>query len=345
MMKDKVKEADYLVIQNPDIDQRYSDICFHNNYAKLYEIKEKGIAETFIFNCQHGCVEHTYIRRKIPMLVDGKQYYDVTTAYGYGGPITRQVSNMENLLKEYYETFHHYCKENNVVSEFIRFHLFENKEVRENYYGEVGTIGPHISRDLNQPMNKNIHKSVRTSIRKAEKNGLKLSFDTTDGGMEEFLEVYNETMNRRDANDFYYFDKEFFCKLHCDLDNHFVYTKAILDEKVISSFLILFGEKYAYAFLGGTLEEYFEYEPSTFLEYYTIKWLKDKGLQYYTIGGGYDGRDGIFKYKKKFDKEGVYPFHVGKKIHDKKIYDKLIKNRMLKEGFVSDSHFFPLYRI
>ncbi len=277
--------------------------------------------------------------------MDGEEYYDITTAYGYGGPITSDVSNLEKLMKEYNETFHHYCKKNNIVSEFIRFHLFKNIEVRDYFYGKVELIGPHISRDLKQPLNTNIHKSVRTSIRKAEKKGLQFSFDTTGRGVEDFLKVYNQTMDRHDAKDFYYFDKEFFNQLHENLHNHFIYTKAVLNGKVISSFLVLFGEKYAYAFLAGTLEEFYDYEPSTFLEYHTIKWLKDRGLSYYTIGGGYDGEDGIFKYKKKFDKEGIYPFFVGKKIHDTLAYDKLIKKRQKEHNFDLSSNFFPLYRL
>lgn len=345
MIKDRIQDFDYFIIQESESNQAYCDICFDKNYAKLYETKENGQAETFILKSQHGCVEHTYIKRKIPTLINGKQYFDITTAYGYGGPITSEVKNLSYLLKDYYYAFHLYCYKHNIVSEFIRFHLFENIEVRTNFYGEVGEIGPHISRDLKKKLDIDIHKSVRKSIRKAEKSGLSWSYDTTEKGMDDFINLYHSTMDRRKAKEFYYFDQEFFKHLHDNLKGQFVYTNAILDGKVISSFLTLFGEKYAYAFLGGTLKDYFKYEASTYLEYQTMEWLKDRGLHYYTIGGGYDGKDGIFNYKKKFDKEGTYPFFVGKKIHDKKVYDKLIEIGMLKAGFDPDSSFFPLYRM
>ena len=35
------------------------------------------------------------------MLVEGKQYYDIVTPYGYGGPVIVEASNKELLLKEY----------------------------------------------------------------------------------------------------------------------------------------------------------------------------------------------------------------------------------------------------
>lgn len=322
----------------------YTDICFHPRYAELYENKEDGKVETFSFKDENGWVQHTYIKRKIPYLIDGKQYFDITTAYGYGGPVVRKSSNLKELLNNYFAAFSQYCKSNQIISEFIRFHLFENIEVRENYYGKVQVIGPHIARDLKKPLDENIHKSVRTSYRKAEKKGITFSTDTTEKGLNDFLGVYNSTMDRHDAEDFYYFDKEFFNKLQKELQGQYVYTKALLNGKTISSYLILYGKTYAFGFLGGTLEEFFDYEPATFLEYQTIKWLKEKGVDRYIIGGGYKGEDGLYRYKKKFDKKGVHPFYVGKKIHNQEIYDRLVELRSVENNFDTEASFFPLYR-
>lgn len=326
------------------LNESYTDICFHPRYAELYEKKEDGKIETFSFKNENGSVEHTYLKRKIPYLIDEEQYFDITTAYGYGGPIVREAVNLKELLNNYFAAFDQYCKNNRIISEFIRFHLFENNEVRENYYGKVALIGPHIARDLKKPLDANIHKSVRTSVRKAIKKGITFTTDTTEQGLTDFLTVYNSTMNRHEAEEFYYFDKDFFGKLQNELDGHYVYTKAVLDGKTISSYLILYGKTYAFGFLGGTLEEYFDYEPATFLEYQTIKWLKEKGKDYYIIGGGYKGEDGLYRYKRKFDKEGVHPFYVGKKIHNPEVYDSLVEMRSIEKGFDKDALFFPLYR-
>jgi hypothetical protein len=334
----------YVVSDQYEHNRTFKDICFHNLYAKLYEEKEDGKAQTFLFKNQYGSVEHTFIKRKIPDLINGVQYYDITTAYGYGGPLAREVKDLSQLLKSYYIAFQDYCRKNRIVSEFIRFHLFENIEVRDKYYGDVSLIGPHIARDLRKPLTSDIHKSIRNSLRKADRMGITFEADTTKAGFEDFLTVYNSTMNRHDANSFYYFNESFFHQLHKCFDGQYVYTKATKNNKVISASIVLYGKTYAFGFLGGTLEEYFEYQPSTYLEYHTMEWLKKEGLSYYTLGGGIKGEDGLYNYKKKFDKKGSYPFYVGKKIHDERIYSELVKKRLGEEKFDADSDFFPLYR-
>lgn len=338
-------DRQYIVTDHLKDNRSYQDICFHNLYVKLYEGKEDGRAQTFLFRNQYGSVEHTFIKRRIPDLVEGKRYYDITTAYGYGGPLLREVKDLNKLLTGYFTAFQKYCENNNIVSEFIRFHLIENTEVRDHYYGEVAQIGPHITRNLIKPLTSDIHKSVRTSLRKAERAGLTFEADNTTTGLADFLKVYNATMNRHDANSFYYFKESFFNELHEWLDGHYVYTKAMKDGKVISSFLTLYGKTHAFGFLGGTLEDYFYCQPSTFLEYHTMEWLKKEGLIHYTIGGGVKGEDGLFRYKRKFDKKGSRPFYVGKKIHNEQIYQKLVRKRLGEKDFDVGSDFFPLYRL
>ena len=43
------------------------------------------------------------------------------------------------------------------------------------------------------------------------------------------------------------------------------------------------------------------------------------------LGGGVAMRDGIFKYKKSFGKNGVRDFFIGKRIHNQDIYNLLCR--------------------
>ncbi|SFC56955.1 Acetyltransferase (GNAT) domain-containing protein [Alkalibacterium subtropicum] len=323
----------------------YKDIYSSYTYAQLYEEIENGEAVSYTFENEYGIVDYTFIKRKIPFLVEGKQFYDITTAYGYGGLEISNVTDSEALLDTYFKAFHDYCQTNDIVSEFIRFHLFENEEIKKYFYGEIGLIGSHISRNLNDPIDCNFHNTISRAARKAERLGLHVSFDTSGESVDDFLNVYTETMDRNNAKDFYYFDKKFFEKLHHHLKDQFIYANAVYEDKTVSSILVLFGEKYAYFFLGGTLQEYLSTDASTFLQYNVIQYLKEKGLDYYTLGGGYKGNDGLYRYKKKFDKQGVYPFHVGKKVHDLDVYNKLVEMSASKGDIDTESSFFPLYRM
>lgn len=320
------------------------DIYLTKTYAELYTEKEQGVAKTFDFVSPNGKIRNVFIKRSIPYTSGNQEYYDITTPYGYGGPMIAEAVNLESLLEEYFEAFHQYCLQENIVSEFVRFHLLENQEVREQFKGETQLIGQHIVRDLKQQREEDFHKSVLQSVRRAERLGVKVIFDETGQYLDEFLEVYTSTMDWHEAKEFYYFDKSFFEQIHNSLNGHFLYVHAFLEEKLIGTRLILHGDKYAYYFLGGALREYSTYKAASLLDYKIIDRLQEEGKEYYVFGGGYHGEDGLYKYKNKFSQRGKLPFYVGKKVHQPEIYEELVERRSLEGNFDPDTLFFPLYR-
>ena len=103
------------------------DIYFDENYGKLYENVEKGEAVVFKCKTENGEIVNQFIKREIPIKVDGITYYDIVTPYGYGGPYIVECIDKDKLLKDYEKQFTDYCIDNNIVAEFVRFHpLFNN---------------------------------------------------------------------------------------------------------------------------------------------------------------------------------------------------------------------------
>ena len=100
------------------------DIYFETEYGKLYEKVEDGKFQIFEYKDENGKITNRFLKRQIPIqLGDESIYYDLVTPYGYGGPIIEECNgNKENLLKNYEENFQEYCKDNDIVSEFVRFH-------------------------------------------------------------------------------------------------------------------------------------------------------------------------------------------------------------------------------
>ncbi|OJF90248.1 GNAT family N-acetyltransferase, partial [Alkalibacterium sp. 20] len=240
--------------------------------------------------------------------------------------------------------FHDYCLKNNNISEFIRFHLFENHDVLEGFNGKKILVHSVICRDLKKPSDQDLESRLIKDVKKAENFGLTVEFDYTGTSKMDFLRIYTETMNRNQAKDFYYIDQTFLDKLQKNLDGQFLYANTRLNGEVIASRLIIFDDKYGYYFLGGNSKEYYKYKNGTFLDYKLLIELKDKGLKSYVFGGGYEGEDGIYKYKKKFDKLGEVPFYIGKKIHMEKEYQHLTLLRKEEGHYNSETLFFPLYR-
>ncbi|MDN3425736.1 hypothetical protein QL992_15960 [Microbacterium sp. APC 3898] len=48
------------------------DIYFEKDYARLYEKIEKGKCEEFIFDHPLGTVSHLFIKREIPIELEGR---------------------------------------------------------------------------------------------------------------------------------------------------------------------------------------------------------------------------------------------------------------------------------
>lgn len=324
-----------------------ADLYFDPNYAKVYENID-GKSETFCFTCPYGELRNTFILRPIKWELDGKVWYDIVTPYGYGGPVVLSCTDMEKLMEAYREAFIAYCLEHNIVCEFIRFHLFDNVDVRQHYYGETINVLDNVVVDTApdyEIIRMNYEHKVRKNVNKAISNGLTVCIEQNLDHLEDFLNIYYATMDRNEATDYYYFKRSYFEDIARLLPENYVYFHVMKDGKVIATELVLCSESYAYSFLGGTDTEYYAMRPNDFLKDAIIRWCNETGRKYFVLGGGYHKEDGIYRYKRSFTKAPDVPFYVGRAIVNKEVYDRLVALRAAEDPeYDRNSSYFPLYR-
>lgn len=318
------------------------DVCYLSGYAQAFRLHGDG--EPYLFYCEADNVRgiHIVMKRDIASVshfagkVSEGQYFDFATPYGYSGWLLEGEGDPAPI----YEAYLAWCRDNSVVSEFVRFHLFSNS--RAGYYGEVIVRTNNVVRSLDMPMDEMLmdfeHK-VRKNLKKAEKSGLSVLVDATGEYLEDFLEIYYGTMDRNEATRNYYFKESFFRQINT-LKGNFLYFHVLLENKIIATELVMMGSDTMYSFLGGTNNEYFAYRPNDFLKYHIIKWGRENGYRQFVLGGGYGADDGIFRYKKSFAPGGVIPFYTGQAILNQEAYDYLLS---LREE-LPESGFFPKYR-
>ena len=143
----------------------YKDIYYLAEYGKLYEEIEGGKLEVFNYESNIGNVRNLFIKREIPVRINGTKYFDIITPYGYGGPTIIECYNeskKNKLVMEYYNSFMNYCIENNIVSEFIRFHpLNKNYEDFNNIYETIylrNTVITNLKHEIHSKKNlKKVH--------------------------------------------------------------------------------------------------------------------------------------------------------------------------------------------
>jgi Uncharacterized protein involved in methicillin resistance len=323
------------------------DVFFLEKYGKLYEKIENGQLGNFKFSSEHGSIKYLFLKRPVPWLLKGIQYFDTITPYGYGGPYIVESDNKDLLLMEFELAWRDYCRNGNVIAEFVRFHLFDNIDIRERFYGDVRYVSQNVVVDTQIDESTtwmNFDHKVRKNVNKAKRNGLMVKFDEKGCLIKEFLKIYYETMDRNDASKYYYFKEDYFRNICKELKGNFMFFHTMLGSQVISTELVLCSANYCYSFLGGTVSEYKDLRPNDLLKYEIINWCRKSGRKAFVLGGGYHKDDGIYRYKKAFAPNGNVPFYVGKCILNQEVYETLTLLRAQYQDFNPNSEYFPIYR-
>lgn len=325
----------------------YKDIYFDKSYGKLYETIEHGKAEIFEYEDENGKITNQFIVREIPIELEGKKYYDITTPYGYGGPIIEycKEKNQDQLLKNYIYEFSNFCKSKNIVSEFVRFHpLLDNAKIFEKEYNAKlirQTLGTNL-KDFEDPIGSEFSKSCRKNIRQALNKGITFKITESPKDLKKFIEIYYSTMDRNNAIGYYYFPEEYFKAIQKYFKNNIILVEAIYEGKTIASGLYFIYNKVIHIHLSGTLSEYLYLSPAYILRYAVTLWGKEHGYNLIHHGGGRTNsqEDSLYKFKKQFAKNTQFDFYIGKKIWNEEAYNKLCKIKSIDQN----EEFFPAYR-
>jgi hypothetical protein len=274
--------------------------------------------------------------------------WDATTPYGYGGPFGWNTTAEESA--SFWSLFNRWARARDVVTSFARLSLFPDQLLP--FDGEVVDNSPNIVRRLelgDEELWNDYAPKVRQNVRRAKSRGCSLQVDPEGARLEEFLQVYTETMTRRNAASYYFFPREFFQSLVHDLKGHCAFFHAVHENKVVSSELVLLSQRHAYFFLGGSSAEAFDLRPNDLIQHETFRWCRDAGKKALVLGGGYRGSEGLLRYKKCFAPNGEVSFRVGRKVHDPARAAALLDARRRWEqargiAWTPDPSFFPPYR-
>jgi FemAB family. len=326
---------------------KYKDIYFTYNYFKTFSNNGDGEPTLYYFECEDGCVAYPFMLREINTHTNDfdKHLYDISSVYGYGGPLYKVNSNLESLLSKFQSHFDNYCLRRNIISQFDRFHpLLENQNFFMDYE-DIIYNRKTITMDLSETkiVWENIHPKCKNMIRKAFKNNVVCIINDRKETINDFIEIYHQSMKNKNANDYYFFDKKFFEESQKLLNSELMICNAYVDDIVICSILILVSDRYLHYYLSGTKHEYRNYQPNSALLYEIAKWGSENGKEVFHLGGGVSSEeDSLYKFKKSFNRQnnGERNFYIGKKIHNPHIYNQLC----LLNGKKIESEFFPAYR-
>lgn len=327
------------------------DVFAHPEFVRFHEFEhEKAFAA--VYQTDRGTVLYPFLRRDLGALdwmpKEFSSCIDITSSYGYGGAYYwGDDTARAEVSKEFWVAYNEWLEKQCCISEFIRFHLFEQDLAV--YLGEKILRSKNIVRNLTlseDTLWMDFEHKVRKNIKKSQRLGLECIIDEDGRNLNDFLNIYESTMCRRNANDFYNFNRDYFEGISTHLPDNSAYFHILDKGKIVSTELVLYSSETAYSFLGGTLEESFDKRPNDLLKYKVIIWARERGISNYVLGGGYTPEDGIYRYKLSFAPGGEYCFYTGQRITNANKYKELIdiKKNSLNGAWQPRDGYFPQYR-
>jgi hypothetical protein len=331
---------------------RNYDVYYLSGYTKAFKLHGDGEPTLIYYHNEEIRAINVVMIRDIAMdkkfndKLETRSLFDITTPYGYGGFIMEGAPNESNI-KKLNEEYSDYCRSMNIISEFVRFHpVLKNSKINSEIY-EVIDLGKTITMDLisKEQIWNDLSSKNRNVIRKAIKSGVEIYWGRSPELIDEFIPLYNATMNKDDATDYYYFNKEFYKSVLEDLRYNSLIFYALYDQKIISMSMILFSNDNMHYHLSASDREYQSLAATNLLLYEAACWGCENGYKSFHLGGGLGSKeDSLFKFKKAFNKSSETYFSIGRKIFDQEKYDELIETRLQENEFDTDTTFFPKYR-
>ena len=331
---------------NKDWDKNIADYHFD-----IYHLSGWIAASAIVDKGTPQGVIATYNNKKIflPLIIRelDSEHWDATSTYGYGGPVMDKSltdAELDIILAE----VRGFLLAKGCVSLFMRLHPIINKEWLPTV-GKALTHGLTLMSDLSKSEEEH-WSETQNRHRRGIKKALKMDVVTkierlTRENAVMFSNIYKETMAQVKADQYYFFDDDYFFNLLENLQDRILLITAYQDNKAIgSSIYTICKESGIMQFhLGGTLNAYTHLQPSKLITHVARDWGRTNHYKLLHLGGGVGSNlDSLYEYKKGFSSQELL-FKTYRLVVNPAKYTALVADSWFTENDLR-SDFFPLYR-
>ena len=275
----------------------------------------------------------------------GTEYKDITSVYGYAGPLSNQVNPDIQTVKEFQDELLHFFDQFKIVSVFSRLHpLFSNQKFILSGFGDIVDTNQTVAIDLSLPereQRKQYSHSVKNHINRLDRRNLFVKRAETREEIDVFIEIYKENMKRVNASEMYFFGNDFFYRFVETIPSSLFL--AYYKEQAISGSLFSTCSGIVQPHLSATRNEYLKWSPLKLVwDRIRIDAIERKA-KWMHLGGGVGGTDdSLFQFKTQFSNLR-FLFKTWRYIHNEETYTKLTSEKY--PDITPHSSFFPLYRL
>ena len=310
--------SEYLIHFSAD----QKDVYFSPQYAKLYE-SDNETAICFVHQNQEKVFLFPILKRDFEF--EGEICHDFETAYGYGGPIAN--TSDQEFMSTALQLFFKYCSDHNFVCGFTRFHPLLQNSPSFDVVGKVLLDRQTVAIDLTQSEDEIWMQSLtsknRSTIKKAIASGLSFEADYSFKYLDNFISLYNSTMTKLGADDFFVFDRDYYKDWIATIPNSFLGV-VIHDNRIIAAAIFFYSENFGHYHLAGSDPEYLSLNPNNFMLWEAAKELRKKELQLFHLGGGSNGSpdNSLLGFKSRFSPLR-FDFNIGKMVFNSEKYHRI----------------------
>lgn len=370
--KDKLETQD---LKRP-ISKGSSEIVYSDDVKKWRNIVETSYQFDFYHTLEYHLIaekmgegkpilfvyQDSYNRIALPLLLRPinqevwfpggyRDLFDVTSVYGYAGPISSQKDLPAEFLYQFSLSLMSTLRELGVVSLFSRLHpLIDYKSSFDNYFrrkviGETVSIDLTVPSEVQQLLYRTDHKQ---GIRRLRKAGFFCVVDSELNYLDEFVRIYNDTMLMVGADKSYFFDKEYFENLLHNMNNTMHLFVCMLDQEVACAGIFSLCSGIIQYHLSGSCSKFRKQAPMKLLLDFVRDWGNERAAHTFHLGGGVGSKqDTLLNFKAGFSRRR-HIFAVWEKILLPEEYDFLCDaqadyNKKNNLQNVSGDYF-PLYR-
>ncbi len=321
------------------------DIYYQPEFLVCDARMQDGHFEIAIYSEGNEIWVYPYIVLPIP----NSDYLDLSSPYGYAGPVASSESICEAAEKAFMAEI---ASRKNVVTEFVRYHYIYN-ETRFFEHNITNLLNRRVvvlhTNDREQVWMESFSGTNRNLVRKLQKEGYTWQVSVfAEQDVKAFQQAYQANMVHSGATDFYFFSDNFFLDLIQALGDKLLFAKVEKDGIVYASALFFISGNLATYYLSARNLEFPKVPASNLLLSEMAFWCVDHKIEAFNFGGGLslDENDYLFKFKSNFSKE-IRDFHIGKRIHQQGVYEDLQRQFIAKHGevtFAKVRHILQFYR-
>lgn len=332
------------------------DIYHLPEYVYLESVRENTTPEAVLIVEDKKIFFVPYLLRNCDDLFERslatQEVVDIVSPYGYPGILLSEAAaSTPEFLKLAMNQLISVLRAKGVCSAFFRLHPILNRGFNEILSPDVCKInGETVSVDLSLSEQEIWHQTRpehRNKINRLKRSEMIAKIVPYHEYINDFIAIYNETMDRVGAAQTYYFGYDYFSEL-LNLGKKLHLAVIEWENQITCAGLFTECCGIVQYHLGGTRTKFLKQAPSKLMFDYVRFWAKERGNVVFHLGGGVGGsKDSLYHFKAGFSTQS-HSFLTLRLIPDEEKYRYLVdlqaKSLNTKTEKLLQSDFFPAYR-